>query len=126
VLIDADYWKRFARERYSVPLDGAGPATLYEVGAWHQHMMLAKHLTAEKPVEEFKAGVGGGTRIRWDKVRKSNHLLDCDYINAAAARWCGVQVVKTPEKAARQQGNEATRERLRMPDGRPYLVTERE
>lgn len=123
VLIDADYWKQFARERLSVPVDGTAPTTLYEVGSWHQHMLLARHLTAEKPVEEFKAGVGGGTRIRWDKVRSQNHLLDCDYINCAAASWCGMRVVKA-ETPKRQ--NAETREGMKMPDGRPYLITERE
>lgn len=126
VIIDADYWKQFARERLSVPLEnGTAPTTLYEVGSWHQHMTLARHLTAEKPVEEFKAGVGGGTRIRWDKVRQQNHLLDCDYISGAAASWCGARVIRNVETPKRPNA-ETQVETMRMPDGRAYLITERE
>lgn len=126
VVLDADYWKQFARERLSVPLDGVAPTTLYAVGNWHEHMTFARHITAEKPVEEFKAGVGGGTRIRWDKIRKANHLLDCEYLSAAAASWCGARIVR--QAATKPRSDEATKAEsaLRMPDGRAFLITERQ
>lgn len=124
VVLDADYWKQFARDRLSVPLEGAAPQTLFAVGSWHEHLVFARHVTAEKPVEEFKAGVGGGTRIRWDKIRQQNHLLDCAYLSAAAANWCGARVIRKAESG--KQKAETVAPRLRMPDGRPYLITERE
>ena len=66
----------------------------------HEHLTLAKHLSAETKTEEFIAGRGVVTR--WERVRKQNHWLDALYNASAAAAHCGVKLVteNPPPRAA--------------------------
>ena len=40
-----------------------------------EHLALAKLLTAEVKTEEFAAGKG--VVVKWERLRRQNHLLNC-------------------------------------------------
>ncbi len=61
----------------------------------HEHLSLAKHLTAEKKTEEFV--VGKGVITRWERIRKNNHSFDALYNACVAGRRAGVRLL--PDQA---------------------------
>ena len=128
VEIDADVWKSWVQERFAGPADSPGAMTLYSAMP-RDHLLAARHLTAERKREEFKAGMGGGLRYRWEKVRGDNHLLDCAYMAAACAHWLGVRLTASAGSGnaeTRKAGEALTvRAGLTMPDGRAFMPTER-
>ncbi|MEX1230059.1 MAG: hypothetical protein WEB58_07450 [Planctomycetaceae bacterium] len=86
----------------------------------NEHLSLARHLTAEKKVEEFIAGKGVVTR--WERVRKQNHWLDALYNACAAGSLAGVRLIEEPRpNAPRTDRREASALR---PDGRPWINAE--
>jgi len=127
--VDADHWKSRLHERLAQPADQAGGIRFFFSTDRNEHRSLAKHFTAERQVEEFIPG--RGTVTRWVRESRKNHWFDAGYNACAAAHLVGVRVVKTdrPTAAARQTST-ATKPRprrgLTTPDGRPFLVTERD
>lgn len=124
---DADHWKSWIHQRLSTPVldaDGIrrpGAMTFYHSTNKNEHITITKHVTAEKQVEEFVPG--RGTVTKWVQEHRQNHLGDTLYNNAVAGHLCGVRLIaeKKPEPAtAAGHGTPIT-----MPDGRPYLITER-
>jgi hypothetical protein len=98
VEVDADYWKTWVHQRLATPLDKPGAMTFFRAEP-HEHLALAKHLSAETKMEEFIAGRGVVTR--WQCVRRQNHWLDALYNASAAAALCGVRLVtENPRPAA--------------------------
>ena len=88
--VNADHWKTWVHQRLTTPLDQPGAMTLFQA-APHEHLTLAKHLTAERQTEEFLPGKGVITK--WERLRKSNHWLDALYNAAAAAHYAGVRLL---------------------------------
>ncbi len=122
--VNADHYKTFLHERLKTPVDGAGAMLLFNPADDPKaHTSLAKHLTAERKVEEFVAGKG--TIQRWETVSRSNHWLDAAMLACAAAHFCGVRLLDeaTPPQQPKRQMR--PQPRLTTPDGRPYLITER-
>ncbi|MCG6158338.1 terminase gpA endonuclease subunit [Rubinisphaera margarita] len=68
--VNADHWMRWVHQRLTTPLSQPGAMRLFQA-APHEHLSLAKHLTAERKIEEFVAGKGMVTR--WERIRKNNH-----------------------------------------------------
>jgi len=118
--IDADYNKGWIHERLATPVGQPGAITLYKSPDVNEHTTLAKHLTAEKQVEEFVPGQG--TVLRWEVLSRRNHWLDCLVYAVGAAFMLGMQSGSEP---AGVEAIDAEPSGLVMPDGRPYLVTER-
>ncbi len=118
--INADYWKSFWHERIVTPVGEPGALTLYHSTKDSEHRDLIRHYTSERQFEEFIPGLG--TVIRWERIRKKNHKLDCAYMAAAAAHFCGVRVVKTPVVAKKRP--EKSKPFL-TPYGEPYLISDR-
>ncbi|MDA7504040.1 phage terminase large subunit family protein, partial [bacterium] len=79
--VNADHWKTWVHQRLTTPRDESGAMTLFQA-APHEHLSLAKHLTAERKTEEFLTGKGVVTK--WERVRRNNHWFDALY-NACAA-----------------------------------------
>ena len=119
---NADYWKGWLHQRLSTPIDQPGAATFYHSTDRNEHISLAKHLTAEKQREEFIPGKG--TVIRWEQESRKNHWFDCFYNACVSGHLCGARLIeRLPSKTPRRPA--AERRGLTMPDGRPYLITER-
>ena len=117
----ADYWKSWLHKRLATPLGQPGAATFFHSSDRNEHTSLAKHLTAEKQVEEFVPGKG--IVVRWDRESRKNHWLDCFYNTCWSAHLCGARLIERPKEEQPRQTRQATG--LRMPDGRPFLLTER-
>jgi phage terminase large subunit GpA-like protein len=117
---NADYWKTWVHRRFTTPADKPGSLTLFEVPAPVKHLSFAKHLTAEKKVEEFIAGKG--TVLRWERISSNNHWFDSTYYACAAGHMTGARLIKSERPA---QTRQRKKRRFTMPDGRPFLVTER-
>lgn len=118
VEVNSDHWKTFVHERLNVPRDAAGAVTLYDA-APHDHLSFAKHLTAEKQVEEFVAGKG--VVRRWTQVHKNNHWLDALYLACAGGHLCGVRLEEEPRErpqvAQRRERTEESRTRFWKREG---------
>jgi len=124
VLVNADPWRSFLHERCRTPQGEPGSLVAYHSSDPNEHIRLAKHFTAEHPVAEFIPGKG--EIVRWERKSRNNHLLDCGYNACAAAHFCGVRVVSVPARAATRRPKPGVRASgVTMPDGRPFLVTER-
>jgi phage terminase large subunit GpA-like protein len=120
VEIDADAWKGEVHDRLATSMDQAGAMTLYHALP-REHMSLAKHLTAEKAVEEFIQG--RGMVRRWERIRRNNHWFDAAYAATCAAHFCGVRLIAVPKAPPPAPAAESSS--LTTPDGRPFLITDR-
>lgn len=89
--VHADHWKTYTHERLTTPLDEPGAMTLFQASP-SEHLSFAKHLTAERQVEEFVAGKGN--IVKWVRDKKNNHWFDALYNACAAGHYCGVRLVR--------------------------------
>jgi phage terminase large subunit GpA-like protein len=123
--VNADYWKSWLQERLLTPLGQPGAMSIFHSPDDREHIQLSKHLTAERPIEEFIAGVG--TVVRWERVNRRNHLLDCGYNACWAAGFCGFRLARPTGKPDRKPPAASRGDPLPLttPDGRPFLATER-
>jgi len=92
--VDADHWKTWVHERLKTPMASPGAILLYR-GTSQEHLSLARHLTAERKVEEFIAGKG--LVVRWERVQKNNHWFDALYNACAAGHLAGVRLIAPPK-----------------------------
>lgn len=120
VEVDVDHWKSWIHERLASDAGASGALTLFEAPA-REHTAFVKHLTAERQVQEFDPKRGLYTR--WEMTRRSNHWLDAVTYAAAAGHFAGVRLIAPMARVAMMK--QRKRSTLTMPDGRPYLVTER-
>lgn len=93
----ADHWKSWLHERIRTPVGEPGSFLLFSATA-QEHMSYAKHLTAERQVEEFSAAKG--RYIKWEVIRRNNHYLDASSLACVAGHLAGVRVIKRAEGAA--------------------------
>ena len=84
---NADHWKSWLKDRIATPLGKPGALTLCSVPKTLDHLSLAKHLTAEREVQEYVPGVG--IRIRWERMNRNNHHGDVFYMCGALAARAG-------------------------------------
>ena len=96
VEFDADQWKSWVHARLSTPLDQPGSMTLYQAVPT-EHLGLAKHLTAEKQIQEWAATKGLITK--WVAVHRNNHWLDAAVLAAVAGHMAGARVEPDAPKA---------------------------
>lgn len=120
VEVDVDHWKSFIHARLSVPVAAPGALTLFEEPNRRDHIGFAKHLTAERQVEEFKEE--RGVIIRWEVIRSNNHWLDAITLTGPAGHLLGVRIGGEQAPAPKQAPPPPP---ITMPDGRPFLITER-
>jgi len=119
---NSDYWKAWLHQRLRTELGRPGALSFYASLDRNQHNTLAKQLTAEREVIEFVEG--RGDRRKWIRESRSNHYLDTLYMACAAAHLCKVRLATEPAPPPRPFAP-PKKTTLRMPDGRPFLVTER-
>jgi phage terminase large subunit GpA-like protein len=121
VEMDADAWKTWVHNRLTTPIDAAGAMTLFNAPAM-EHMALSKHLTAEKPVEEFIAG--RGTVRKWRRISRSNHWFDATAIACAAGHFVGARLIEERWETVRSVPADVG-SKLMMPDGRAFFPLDR-
>lgn len=122
VEINVDYWKGWFHQRLSCPIDAAGAMSIHNAMP-REHQTFAKHLTAEQQVEEFIPGKG--TVVRWKRIRRANHFLDAGTYACCAGHIAGVRLAEPTRAVGTDTSRAEKPPALTMPDGRPYLVTER-
>ena len=123
VEVNADHWKTWIHQRLSVPLEAEGALTLYQANQ-NDHLSFAKHLTAEKQVEEFIAGKG--TVIKWERIHKNNHWLDALYNAAAAGHFCGVRLLQPKKPLMRKKRRQSMSISGSSQFGdRPFVISQR-
>ncbi len=126
---DADFWKSWGHERLRQPQKGddgmaePGAMEFYASTDRNEHITLSQHLAAEHPETHFIEGRGDVTR--WVRDKRKNHYLDTYYNNCVAGHLCGVRLIGRKPAAPAPPPAAVAPAPLRMPDGRPYLVTER-
>lgn len=123
VEFDSDAWKSWVHERCRTPLGEPGGLTLYQAPP-REHLRYAMHLIAETQHQEYLAGRGFVTR--WHNPRRRpNHYLDATAMAAAAGSMCGARLTGAAGSAAAERSEDTDAGGVTMPDGRPFLVTER-
>jgi phage terminase large subunit GpA-like protein len=95
VELNSDHWKTYVQQRLRTPMSTPGAMTLFQASS-AEHLTFAKHLTAERKVEEFISGKG--IVARWERVRRNNHWFDALAYACVAAHYCGVRLVEEEEK----------------------------
>lgn len=115
---NVDFWKSWVHDRLTTPADVEGAITLY-AGIGNEHTKFTQHLTAERWHREFSKEKGGMVTW-WERVRPNNHYFDATVYAAAACHYA--QVIG---QRARRQPEESIRNPMTMPDGRPFMVTQR-
>ena len=124
VFVDANHWKTRVHQALATPDDSPGALTLFWTSESRKlHKEFAKQLTAEKKVQVFEPG--RGTTIAWEKIRENNHYLDTVYYSMAAAHLCGASLIENNEQRPRQAATTRSSTGITMPDGRPFIITER-
>jgi phage terminase large subunit GpA-like protein len=88
--VNADWWKSYVHNRLQTPPVQPGALTLFHASP-SDHLTFAKHLTAERRVEEFVAGKGLVTR--WEAVNRNNHYLDALALACVAGHGIGQRLV---------------------------------
>jgi hypothetical protein len=96
VEINSDWWKSYVHSRVQTPAGQPGALTLFHASPT-EHLTFAKHLTAERRVEEFIAGRGLVTR--WEAVNRNNHYLDALALACVAGHGIGQRLVSLVAQA---------------------------
>lgn len=100
---DADHWKSWVHERLATPMSEPASMALFRTGP-NGHMSFARHLVAEKQVEQFHPTKG--RILKWEVVNKQNHFLDALAMSALAGHQMGVRVI--PQTLQRSLPNAPT------------------
>jgi hypothetical protein len=104
VEINADWWKSYVHSRLQTPAGQPGSLTLFHASPT-EHLSFAKHLTAERRVEEFVAGKGLVTR--WEAVNRNNHYLDALALACVAGHGIGQLLVSLEAQALQSPAQQA-------------------
>ncbi len=115
---NADHWKVQLFHALQAPQGARGALEFYRSTNPREHNTLAKHLTAEKPLETFIPGRGRVTQ--WVTVKETNHYLDVLYMCCVAGHLTGVRVIDAPEQP--EQETLIERSVVTQPDGRPFVA----
>jgi phage terminase large subunit GpA-like protein len=103
--INADFWKSYVHARLQTPIAQPGGLSLFH-GTVIEHLSFAKHLTAEKRVEEF---IGGkGLVSRWEKINRNNHFLDALALGCVGGHGVGERIVAAVETQVAAQPRSAS------------------
>ncbi len=95
--IDADRWKNWEHDRWLTPSDKPGTFLLFGESSEgsdrmtvdeREHSAYARHIVAEREVEEYKKGT---LRRVWKQLSKQNHWLDASCYASVAANMKGIR-----------------------------------
>lgn len=116
--VKVDYWKSWVHARLHTPVDQPGALTLFES---NDHLSFAKHLTAEKQIEEFVPREGPVTR--WEAVSRVNHWFDATVLACVSAHKAGMRLIDQPKSTQPQAKptEEPRREKFSWLSDRPNV-----
>jgi hypothetical protein len=117
----ANAWKSWMHARLQTPMGQPGAMTLHGAKLSVEHLGYAKHLTAERKMEEFVAGKGLVTK--WEAVNRNNHWLDSTCMACVAGWFAGERLIG--EAVAKAAAKPKQEKAFNTPDGRPFLITHR-
>jgi len=120
---NADHWKTELFHGLRTPPGEAGAVELFHSSDPNEHLSLAKQYAAERPVEVFTPGFG--TEMKWVKEKKKNHFLDNAANVLCAFHLLGARLIKNEDPPKIEEPPPPARPFL-GPDGRPYLLTDRD
>lgn len=131
VHINADHYKAWEHDRWLSDPRVPGALLLYgqpgrgthrseQSDDQRGHLAYAHHICAEKEVEEPVHGI---MKRFWKTKSDNNHWLDASYRASCAAGMCGIRLVGMP--APHLVPADEVPPPLTMPDGSPYLASER-
>lgn len=103
IRLDTDHWKSFVHERLAWPLD--------QSGAFHLHQDIDEDYCRQL-VAEVRVVTDSG-KPQWVVKSTSNHFLDCEAMNAAAAYMLNVHHIRD---GARRKADEAMLPKVVVPD----------
>lgn len=94
VEINADHWKSWVHARLHTKIGESGALTLFRApqDQPNTHVSFAKHLVAEKKIEQFIPAKGVITR--WEVVNRNNHWGDALAMACCAGSEAGASVVE--------------------------------
>jgi hypothetical protein len=111
--VNADAWKLHSQERFMQDPGTPGAVSLPGVDP-RAHISFGKHMCAE----EWNL-----SEQRWDEKSRWNHFKDCHAGACAAGNMCGITIMRAGDPLPKAMI--VTKDPFRMPDGRPYLATNR-
>lgn len=94
VEVNADHWKGWLHRRLTVEPGKRGALVLFRAEPTF-HRSFAKHITAEREVEEWEAGKG--FIRRWEQIYRHNHLLDTTALSCVAGHLAGVRLMRVED-----------------------------
>lgn len=106
VNLDADRWKAWEHDRWMTDLGRVGALSTWGAPMsadgrlsrdQRDHFSYSKHIVAEVEVEEVKDGI---LERYWKSKSDTNHYLDASAMADAAARMCGVKLLRRVQQAA--------------------------
>jgi len=118
--VNSDHWKTWWFRRLSCDAGDDLAVTLFAAPSY-EHREIEKHFSAETRILR-------GNVFVWENAHhRANHWWDAGVLSAVAAHFCGVRVIEDQRVRPAQVQQAATppRRGWTMPDGRPFLVTER-
>lgn len=100
ITVLSDPWKAWFHRRLTTEPGKPGAMTFFRPAKPLEHRSFAKHLTAERQLEEFVPGKGW--RIYWERVSRNNHWFDAGYLSCVAGHLCGARLLdRLPEAPSR-------------------------
>lgn len=95
VHVNADKAKTWVHNRILTPIGQPGSMTLYQAESQAEHDSFAKHLTAEKRVNEFVPGKG--LIEKWVAIRKANHKFDSTAMACIGGLMRDISIIEESE-----------------------------
>lgn len=101
VEVDVDSWKGEVHDRLAIPVGNPGALTLYNAQPV-EHLSMARHLTSERLIEQFKPGQGA--KLVWERLSRSNHWFDALALALVAGHMAGVRLTGRAEPVDQSHG----------------------
>lgn len=122
---DTDRWKTWLHARLDAPRETAGAMSLHAVSNELDHLDWARAIMSEQRVTVY-VPKRGNVDV-WERVKGQNHYLDSSTLACVGAGVVGVTVIDAPapQTAPIQPPRPSTSSGFTMPDGRPFLPTQR-
>ena len=113
--VDANHWKSWLHQRLKTPIGEPGAVTLYQMARnldgrpSGDHLKFARHLLAERQVQEVVKGV---PVTRFEVLSRNNHWLDSTTLACVAGHVAGVRLIRPelrPTAAVASVGRQVNR-----------------